>query len=262
MPAPAQRIVLTGGAGVAVLGSALPVGERDAAGDAVGAVPGDLDHWLTRAVPVGLAAGFLAVDTVAECPARAIAYRADDLIHPPAAGGDERFLALAEDGRQPAGAISRVLAGAPVVEDGHLLPGVGVAPVRDPAGVFGAGEPDGCVAAIAQWLDFRAAAAAQRQLRPHAHRLAQPVDQGMGAGDQVRAISHDPDTRIQSGLQRAQLREAAFGRARAGRSDSQVLQRRGGLGKLRQARRPGPQRGRGAGQFPQLVTTAGRGRMS
>src|SRR6516164_4057739 len=93
MPAPAQRIMLTG-----------------SARDAVGAVPGDLDHWLTRGVPVGVGAGLGADDAVAERPRRAVAYRADDLIHPPAAGGDEGFLALAEDGRQLAGAISRVLA--------------------------------------------------------------------------------------------------------------------------------------------------------
>jgi len=213
--------MLTGSARVAVLGFALAVAERDAAGDAVGAVPGDLDHWLTRGVPVGVGAGLGADDAVAERPRRAVAYRADDLIHPPAAGGDEGFLALAEDGRQLAGAISRVLAGAAVVEDGDLLPGVGVAPVGDPARVLGGGEPGGGVAAVAQRLDLRAAAAAQRQLRPHAHRLAQPVDQAADAGDQVGAIGHRLDTRAESGLQRRQLRQPAFGRARAGRCDGQ-----------------------------------------
>ena len=92
------------------------------------------------------------VDGIAEGAGRAVPDRPDDLVHPAAAGGDERLLAAVEDGGEPVGAQAGVLAGAAVVEDGHLLADVGVPPVRDPVGVLGVGEPDPGVRAVAEGL--------------------------------------------------------------------------------------------------------------
>lgn len=103
-------------------------------------------------MPVDFIAGLFAVDAVAERPRRAVADRADDLVHPPAAGSDKRLPALAEHGGQRVGAESGVLADAAVVVDGHLLAGVGVKTVLDPAWILVTGKPDRCMRAVARRL--------------------------------------------------------------------------------------------------------------
>src|ERR1022692_1965914 len=150
--APAERIVLNRGSLGPVLELARRAGESDAAGDPVRAVLGDLDGRLPGAIPVGLAAGFGAVDGVAQRSGGAVPHGADDLVHPAAAGGHERLLAGAEHGGEPVRAQARVLAYAAVIEDGQLLAGIGVTPVRDPLGVPGAGEAAAGVAAVTQRL--------------------------------------------------------------------------------------------------------------
>jgi hypothetical protein len=107
------------------------VDDPDAAGDAVGPVPGDLNRGFACAVVVDVVAGLDPIDGVAEGSRGAVADGTDNLVHSTTARGDERLLALVEDGRQPIGAIAGMLAGAPVVENGDLLPHVGVTPVGD-----------------------------------------------------------------------------------------------------------------------------------
>src|SRR5207245_4586064 len=137
MSTAAEGVVLPRGTPVADHVLAVAVNERGPTDDAIGAVPGDLDCGLSPAVVVDVAAGLLPVDGVAEGSGGAVAHRPDDLVHPPAARGDERLLAQVEDSCEPVGAEARMLACAPVVQDGHLLTDIGVSPVRDTIGVLG-----------------------------------------------------------------------------------------------------------------------------
>ena len=119
-----------------------------------------------------------------------------------AAGRDEGFGAGAERGRHPVRAQPGVLADAPVVEDRDLLPRVGVALVGHPVRVLVVGEPAGRVRPVAERLDRRGAAPAQRELRRHRELLAQhsdgllvlsgclnsEVSRQLSAGDEAKAL--------------------------------------------------------------------------
>src|SRR5260370_9806669 len=144
---------------------AIRANELNTANDAIRTVLGDLDPRRPGVPPVGLLALLAAVDPVTQRPRRAVAHRADDLVHAAAAGGHERLGARAEHRGQPVRAQPRVLADAAVVEDRQFLALIGVAPVGDPLGILGVAEADPGMAAVAPGLDRRLAAAAERQLR-------------------------------------------------------------------------------------------------
>ena len=240
--------MLAGRALVAGHVRAVVVDEGDRAGDAVRAVLRHLDHRRPARVVVDLRAGLLLVDGIAEGSGRAVPDRPDDLVHPAAAGSDERLLAAVEDGGEPVGAQARVLAGASVVEDGHLLTHVGVPPVRDPAGVLGVGEADLGVGAVAEGLELRATAATERHLRPHRQGPAEPVVEAARVGHQIGAVGGRLDLGGQSRLQGLELGQELGRVGRLSQLDRQVLQRRGGLDELRRIAEPDPELGRGPRQ--------------
>jgi hypothetical protein len=236
VPAAAQGVVLAGGPGVAgrlvavgavravIAPRAAGAGQGDAAGDPVRAVPGHLDRRVALAVVVDVGPSLLLVDGIAQGTRGAVTDGPDDLVHPAAAGGHERLRAGPEHGREPVGAQPRMLAGAAVVEDGHLLAGVAVALVRHPARILGPGEADPGVRTVAERLDLRAAAPAQGHLRPGRQPLAEPVAELARVGHQVRAVLGDLDLRIEPGLQLRQCGEPIRRGAGLGQADGQVLQ--------------------------------------
>src|SRR5579859_2430289 len=128
------------------------VGQPDPAGDAVGAVLGDLDRRLAIVLPVDLGASLDAVDREAERPRRAVADRADDLIHAASAGRDERLAVDVEHRREAIGAEPRVLADAAVVEQRDLHALVRIASVRDALRVLAIEEPAGRTRSVADRL--------------------------------------------------------------------------------------------------------------
>ena len=119
-----------------------------------------------------------------------------------------------------------MLAGAAVIEDGHLLAGIAVAPVRHPVAILGPGKAVPGVGAVAERLELRAAAPAQGQLRAHRLRLAQPVAEVARVGHQVWAVLGHPDLRLEPGLQRRQCFEPVRGGGGVSQADGQVLQGR------------------------------------
>ena len=165
LPAAAEGVVLPGrpfGPGLVV---PLPVAQRDAAGDPVRAVLGDLDGRLPGAAVVDLGPGLLAVDGEAQGPRRAVPDGADDLIHPPTARVTNGSLAGMEDRRQAVGAVAGVLADPTVVEDGDLLADIGVPSVGNPVGALGGAEPDPGMAPVAERFHRGGTAAAEGHLR-------------------------------------------------------------------------------------------------
>jgi len=209
-------------------------------------------------VVIHLVAGLDPVDGVAERARGAVPDRPDDFVHPPAAGGDERLAAPVEDRRQPVGAETGMLAGAPVVQDGDLLPGVAITVVGNPVRLFRAGESGPGVRAVAPRFYRRRAAAAQGHLRAGGQGLAQPVMYAAGIGDQVRPVGRHLDSRLQPGLERPQLGEPGLGCRVLGVADGQVLQRCGRLRQLGLVRMLGQQCSRRAGHVPQRLVKVTR----
>ena len=162
--APAQRIMLGRGALGAGGRLAVRAGQRDGAGDPVRAVGGHLDRRPPGVVPVDVPACLVAAERVGQRAGRAVPDGADDLVHPPAAGGHEGLRIGAENRRQPVRAVAGVLADAPVIEDRDLLAVVGIAPVGDPLGVPGVAEPVRVARAVTGGLRRGRAAPAQREL--------------------------------------------------------------------------------------------------
>src|SRR5215472_824553 len=140
-------------------GPSVRVEHGDPAGDPVRAILGDLDGRRPGVVPVDLLASLGAVDGETQRSRWAVAYRADDLVHPAAARRHERLGAGAEHRWQPVAAQSGVLADPPVIEDRQLHALVSIALVRHALRVFLVGEPRPGVAAIAERLDRGCAAA-------------------------------------------------------------------------------------------------------
>jgi hypothetical protein len=166
LPATTEAVVLEGGALDTRYGVAVVVGEREAAGDAVGAVLGHLDRRFPNAL-IDVFPCLAPVDGEAQGARWAVADRLDQLVHPCAARADEGVAARVERCGQPVGAKAGVGADAPVVEDGDPLADVGVAAVGDARGVLGAAEPDLRVPAVAERLHRRAATRAEGHLGPH-----------------------------------------------------------------------------------------------
>src|SRR5450755_1443047 len=92
VPAPAQRAMLTGRPGVALDLGAVGANERDRARYPVRAVPGHLDGGVPVAAPVDDVPLLVSLDREAQGTRRAVAGRADNLVHPAPARGDERLL--------------------------------------------------------------------------------------------------------------------------------------------------------------------------
>ena len=152
-----------------------------------------------------------AVDCVAERAGGAGAHRAHELVHPAAAGRDERRLVGAECGRDAVGAEAGVLADAAVVEDRHLLADVGVAAIGMAVGVLVAAEADLRVRPVAEWFGLRFPATAKRCLWWHWDRLAEPVPDVMRVGHEVGAVVGDADLLGQPGLELVQACQARLG---------------------------------------------------
>ena len=218
--AAAQRVVLAGRARGPGHVRAVRVGHRDRPGDPVRAVLGHLDGALPGPVPVG---------QVARLP---ISWPSKPRLSAP--DGQSRTARTSSSRRPPLGATkgsapvrnavgtrSRaqpgVLADAPVVEDRDLLPGVGVALVGHPVRVLGVGETAGRVRPVAEGLDRRGAAPAQRELRRHRELLAQRGAQHGDVGDQVGAVLGGHDRGRQLALELAELGDALLALADAGR---------------------------------------------
>ena len=155
------------------------------------------------AVHVG--AGLGGAQRIRQGPGWAVAGRPDDLVHPSAAGSDERIVIGAENGGQPVGAVAGVLADAAVVEDRHLLAGVGVAAVGDPRRVFRVAEPVRVAGPVAGGLDRGGAAAAQRELRRGLRRDPQVAPDGRHVRDQVGAVAGGLDRGGQADWARQQI---------------------------------------------------------
>ena len=192
------------------------------------------------------------VQRVAQRAGRAIAYRPDDFVHPPAARADERLLTEVEHRGEPVGAQPGVLAQAAVVQHRYLLADIGVAPVGDPVRVLNVGEADAVAGAVAGRLDPGFAASAQRHQRPGRDGHAEVVVQVRGVHRQVRAVREDLDLLVPSRLQRRQLGEPGRRRSLLCQSDGEVLQGCRGLSQLRHFQVVTAQRGGGPGQLPQI----------
>jgi hypothetical protein len=221
--------VLVGGAVVAGDGAPVAVDERDAAGDAIGPVLGDLDGRGAGAVVVSVAAGLDAVDGVAQRARGAVSNGPDDLVHPPPAGGDERLCVEVEDRGQPVGAVAGVLADAAIVVNGDLDADVAVAAVGDAISGFRVIEPDGGVAAVAERFELGGTATTQRHLRACRQWLTEPVIEVDGVGHQQRSVGGGLDARIQPGLQRLEFGHPGARRGALGGGDGEVLQGGGRL---------------------------------
>src|SRR6185437_4644695 len=255
LPAATQRVVLAGGALVA--GHVLPTGmaQRDRAGDPIWAVLGHLDRRLPAAVLIHRVAGLDAIQRVAQSARGTIADRPDDLVHPPATGMDKRLLAQPKDRGQPVGAVARVLARPAVIEHGDLLADIRVEAIGLAVGALLIAKAHARMAAIAERLYLRAAAATQRHLWSRGILAPEPVHQAPGIRDQVGAILLEFDRHLQARLQAAQL--APQGRASLrslalGSIQPEGLQRRRRLQQLRRRGAGAGTQGGGAdGQLPE-----------
>src|SRR5262249_4914593 len=186
LAAAAEAVVLERRTAVSRLGLPLRVLERDATGDAIRAVLRHFDRG--RPLLVDLPARLAAGDRLAQGAGRARADRAGDVVGAPPARCDEG-VALAMEGRwQRIGAEAGVRARASVVEDGDLHAGVALLRVGDAARLLGAAEADPGVAAVAERLQLRGAAAAERHLRQAGELLSEPAPQAARVRDQVRAV--------------------------------------------------------------------------
>src|SRR5258708_10668042 len=179
-------------------------------------------------------------------------------------GTDEGVWAEVERRGQPVRAEARMSAEAAVVEHRHLLTNIGITAVWHPLWVLLAGEADAGMGAIAERLDGRAATAAQRHLRPRRDALSQPVDKGVGIGQQVGAIQRGLDGMAQLGLHLFQLGD--FGRdvtrtIRWRKLAGQILQRGGRLLDLGWNARVQAQLCRGHGQLPESLAEEHPGRL-
>jgi hypothetical protein len=112
-----------------------------------------------------------------------------------------------------------MLADAAVVEDPQPHPLIGVAVVGDPFWVLGVAESVAGVAAVAQRLDRRGAAAAQCQLRQGLGGSAEVVGQPGQVSDQLGAVAHCLNGGCQTGLQVPQLGAPRGRLARPGQRD-------------------------------------------
>jgi hypothetical protein len=247
--------VLAGGA----LGSpdafALLVDKGQPAHDAVRAVGRDLDPRLP-ALLVDVVAVLVCTDRKAECARWAVPNGADDLVQTPAARGDERVPIAVEHRRQPIGAEPRVGTDAAVVEDGELLGDIGVAVVGHAPRVLRPAKADLGVRAIAQRLDRRASAAAQRHLRPGIDPLPEVIDHVGCATHQVGAVRGHLDARTGVRLQLGELGDEGSLGLRVTQVHNltrEVLQRSGRLAHTRIIG-AGPQSSRRLGEIDQPVT--------
>lgn len=101
----------------------------------------------------------------------------DDLVETSAAWGDEGLAVGVEDVLESVAAEARVRAEAAIVEDRQLQAVMAVPSVGHAVRVFGAAESNVPVAAVAEWLQLRLAAAAERELRSCRQGDAKPVVQ-------------------------------------------------------------------------------------
>lgn len=142
--------MLARGAGILRDRDAILVDQLDMPGDAIGAVPRDLD--LRRPVDIGQVRVTHWSDADAERARRASAHRIDEIVEPRAARRNERLLAEMEHSIEPIRAEGGVRAGAAVVEHERLLPRVDVELVGHAARVLGIDKAARDVAVIAKRL--------------------------------------------------------------------------------------------------------------
>lgn len=221
--APAEAAVLERRAGVARNGAALGVDDGDAAGEAVRPVLRDLDRRRPRLVD--LCGTPTVVEGEAEGARGAGSHHLGDLVHPGAARGDERVGIRAEHRPDAVAAETRVGARPPVVQDGERKPRVDILAVRRARGILGAGEADAGVAAVAERLRRRRAAAAERHQRARGDGLPEPVVHCGDVRGDVRPVVADRDLLGYVSHRRAQRGEEVAGCV--GSVDRQVLQRGG-----------------------------------
>gem|GEM_PF-4214618 len=171
LTAATQAIVLPRGALSVLLILALLIFEWDPTGNPVRPVFGDRDRRLADLVD--LVAALDAAYCIAERTGGTVSHGSDDLFHPGPIWIDKGFLSQAKGRRQIVRAKAGVRTDPAIVENRDLLTNIRVALVRHPVGFLLAGEPDASMGSIAERLDGRAAAAAQRHLRPRWDALAQ-----------------------------------------------------------------------------------------
>jgi hypothetical protein len=137
---------------------------------------------------IDLIAALDTIKRIAERPRGTGLHRGDDLLPRGAVGVDKRVLALVEDRRQGVRTEAGVLADAAIVEDCNPRADVGVAVVRHAIGRLCAGEAHARMGAIAEPLDGRAAAAAERHLRARREALAPRLLQVSGVRHQIGPV--------------------------------------------------------------------------